>query len=69
MTPFDHCPACGGQIISTPVEKRLRSGAHTGSLAATADVCLACGERFYSIADAARFEKARRRIARGETAE
>jgi DNA-directed RNA polymerase subunit RPC12/RpoP len=69
MKPFDHCPICGGQIVVTEVEKRLRGGAHSGSLPANAEVCLGCGEKFYSIADAERFEKARRRLARGETAE
>ena len=69
MNPFDRCPICGGQIATTAVEKRLRGGANSGSLSANAELCLACGERFYSITDAARFEKARRRLARGETAE
>jgi hypothetical protein len=47
----DHCILCF-------------AAAHSGSLSAHADLCLGCGERFYSIADAARFEKARRRLAR-----
>jgi hypothetical protein len=69
MKPFDHCPACGGKVMATEVEKRLRGGVRTGSLPANADLCTACGERFYSFADAVRFEKARRRLARGESAE
>jgi len=69
MNPFDHCPICRGRIVMTTVEKRLRAGTHSGSLSANAEVCLGCGEQFYSVADAARFEKARRRLARGETVE
>jgi hypothetical protein len=69
MKPFDHCPICGGQIVTTEVEKLLRGGANSGSLPANAEVCLGCGEQFYSLEDATRFEKARRRLARGEAAE
>jgi rRNA maturation protein Nop10 len=69
MKSFDHCPICGGQIVVTEVERRLRGGANSGSLPANADVCLGGGEQFYSLEDATRFEKARRRLARGEPAE
>jgi len=59
----------GGQLVATEVQKRLRGGANSGSLAAAAEICLACGEQFYSFEEVSRFEKARRRIARGEPAE
>jgi hypothetical protein len=53
----------------TEVENRLRGGANSGGVPATAEVCLGCGEQFYSFADATRFEKARRCLARSEALE
>jgi YgiT-type zinc finger domain-containing protein len=69
MTPFDKCPICGGEIVERQVQKLLRGGRHTASIAVTAEVCLHCGERLYSSEVVKRFEEIRAKLERQETAE
>ncbi|MEK6623039.1 MAG: YgiT-type zinc finger protein [Planctomycetota bacterium] len=48
MMPFEKCPVCGSGLIGKKVEKLLRGGSNTAVLKVHAEVCLHCGERFYS---------------------
>ena len=62
MTPLDKCPLCGGEIVEKEVEKILRGGNLTEIVKAQAEVCLRCGERFYTPDVVKRFEKIRSRL-------
>lgn len=44
----EKCAVCGGQLIEKEVEKLLRGGGNMASLKVHAEVCLHCGERFYT---------------------
>ena len=57
MMPFEHCPVCGGELVSKEVEKLLRGGVNTASMRVQADVCLRCGERYYALETVKRFEQ------------
>ena len=57
MMPFEHCPVCGGELVSKEVEKLLRGGVNTASIRVLADVCLRCGERYYPFETVRRFEQ------------
>jgi YgiT-type zinc finger domain-containing protein len=48
MLPFDKCPVCGGDVVEKEVEKLLKGGTNTATLTVKAEICLRCGERFYS---------------------
>ena len=67
MTPFENCPVCGGEVIERQVQKLLRGGRHTASITVPAEVCLHCGERFYSPLVAKKFEEIRTKLERQET--
>lgn len=62
MTPLDKCPLCGGEIVKKEVEKILRGGNLTEIVKAQAEVCLRCGESFYTPDVVKRFEKIRSRL-------
>ena len=66
MMPFEKCPICGGELIEKEVEKLLRGGVHTAVLNVRAEVCLRCGERFYSTETVKRFEQIREKLAKQE---
>ncbi len=68
--PFAKCPVCGGELEEKEVEKLLRGGVHTAVTRVWADVCLRCGERFYSQETVKRFEeiRLRRKLEREEVA-
>jgi len=66
--PFEKCPVCGGELEEKEVEKLLRGGVHTAVTRVWADVCLRCGERFYSQETVKRFEEIRRKLEREEVA-
>ncbi|MBI3957223.1 MAG: YgiT-type zinc finger protein [Chloroflexi bacterium] len=68
MTPFLHCPICGGEIIEKEVEKLLHGGSHTAILIVQAEVCLRCGERMYSQESVRRFERIRNQLLREDVA-
>lgn len=55
--PFDRCPRCGGELATKQVEKLLRGGNNTAVVRAEAEVCLQCGERFYTDEVIGRFER------------
>jgi len=48
MKPFAQCPVCGGELENKEVEKLLRGGGNTVAMRITAEVCLHCGERYYT---------------------
>jgi YgiT-type zinc finger domain-containing protein len=62
MKPFAKCPVCGGELVEKEVEKLLRGGANTAVMRVKADVCLRCGERFYSEETVRHFEEIRRKL-------
>lgn len=64
----EKCPLCGGQLEPRQVEKVLRGGEHSTRLLVNAEVCLWCGERVYTTESVARFERVRRKLARGDLA-
>ena len=69
MVPFEKCPVCGGEVVEKEVEKVLRGGVHTAVIKVRAEVCLRCGERFYSPETVKRFEQIRLKLERGEVDE
>lgn len=66
MMPFNQCPVCGGELVEKQVEKLLRGGDHTAVISVPAEVCLHCGERFYSQDVIRHFEKIRIKLQRQE---
>jgi YgiT-type zinc finger domain-containing protein len=69
MKPFEKCPVCSGDIVDKEVEKLLRGGKHTAVLKVQAEVCLHCGERFYSQETVSKFEQIRAKLLRQETSD
>ena len=69
MPAFDKCPNCGGDVVEKEVEKLLKGGTNTATVTVQAEVCLRCGERFYSAETVQRFEEIRRKLERQETRE
>ena len=69
MKTFDKCPICGGELVEKGVEKLLRGGVNTAVLKVNAEVCLQCGERFYSEETVRRFEQIREKLANEDVAE
>lgn len=69
MKPFEKCPVCGGELIEKEVEKLLKGGKNTAVLKVTAEVCLRCGERFYTQETVQNFEKIRNLLAREKTSD
>ncbi len=67
MTPFEKCPVCGGEVIEKQVQKLLRGGQHTASITVSAEVCLHCGERLYSLDVVKKFEEIRTKLELQET--
>jgi len=66
MKLFDKCPVCGGEIVEKEVEKLLRGGTNTAVLRVMAEVCLKCGERFYTPDTVRKFDEIRRKLEREE---
>ncbi|MBI5888074.1 MAG: YgiT-type zinc finger protein [Deltaproteobacteria bacterium] len=64
-TLFPKCPVCGGDIVKKKVEKLLRGGKNTASVAVSAEVCLHCGERLYSTGTIKKFEEIRKKLKKG----
>jgi len=69
MQPFNKCPLCGGELVEKEVEKLLRGDNHSAVISVTAEVCLHCGERFYSKETIQRFEQIRAKLIEQDTAE
>lgn len=69
MQLFDQCPVCGGELVEKEVDKLLRGGNHSAVISVTADVCLHCGEQFYSKATIQRFEQIRAKLAQQDMTE
>ena len=65
--PFTKCPVCGGEMVEKEVEKLLRGGVNTAVMKIRAEVCLRCGERFYSEEVVRCFERIRAKLKRNET--
>ncbi|MDA3916475.1 MAG: YgiT-type zinc finger protein [Deltaproteobacteria bacterium] len=53
----EKCAICGGELVEKKVEKLLRGGKNMASLMVNAEVCLHCGERFYTPQVIEQFEK------------
>ena len=53
----EKCAVCGGELAEKKVEKLLRGGRNMASLKVSAEVCLHCGERFYTPQVVEQFEK------------
>lgn len=66
MKLFDKCPVCGGEIVEKEVEKLLRGGTNAAVLSVMAEVCLKCGERFYTPDTVRKFDEIRRKLEREE---
>lgn len=66
---FPKCPVCSGEIVKKRVEKLLRGGKNTASIAISADVCLHCGERLYSTGTIKKFEEIREKLKKGTVKE
>ncbi len=69
MQPFRKCPICGGELVEKEVEKLLRGGKHTAIFRVQAEVCLHCGERFYSQDTIRKFEQIRYKLKKEEFSE
>lgn len=66
---LDQCPVCGGEVIQKEVTKVLRGGGNTATLKVEAEVCLLCGERFYTMDTVKRFDEIRAKLRRQDTAD
>jgi YgiT-type zinc finger domain-containing protein len=66
MIPFDKCPICKGEMVEKEVEKLLRGGNNTAVIKVKAEVCLHCGERFYSKNTISKFEEIRMKLEKNE---
>ena len=66
MTPFAKCPVCAGEMVEKEVEKLLRGGSNTAAIRVPAEVCLHCGERFYSQDTVRCFERIREKLKRDD---
>ncbi len=62
----EKCAVCGGELVEKEVEKLLRGGNHMASLKVSAEVCLHCGERFYSPLTVEKFEKIENELESGD---
>jgi YgiT-type zinc finger domain-containing protein len=69
MILFSKCPVCRGETVEKQVEKLLRGGVNTAVLEVWAEVCLRCGERFYSQEAVRQFEQIRAKLERGQVEE
>jgi YgiT-type zinc finger domain-containing protein len=69
MIPFKKCPVCNGEVVEKEVEKLLRGGNNTAFVKVKAEVCLHCGERFYSKATINEFQEIRLKLERQEISE
>ena len=69
MKPFEKCPICGGDLMEKEVDKLLRGGINTAVVHVSAEVCLRCGERYYSQETVRYFEQIRTKLKRQETAD
>ncbi len=67
MKAFERCPVCGGELIEKEVEKLLKGGMDTAVVRAFADVCLHCGERYYSESTIRKFEVVRNKLSTKDT--
>ncbi len=63
----EKCAVCGGKLIEKKVEKLLRGGRNMASVTVMAEVCLHCGERFYSPEIIERFEEIELELERERT--
>lgn len=59
---INKCPVCGGQLIEKIVEKLLRGGNNIASIKTVAQVCLGCGEQYYTAELVKEFEKIRKKL-------
>ena len=53
----EKCAVCGGELVEKKVEKLLRGGTNMASVEVDAELCLRCGERFYTPQVVELFEK------------
>ncbi len=63
------CAICGGRQIEKNVEKLLRGGMNFAAVTVPAEVCLHCGERFYSAEVIMLFEKIESNLEKNETSD
>lgn len=63
----EKCAICGGQMVQKEVEKLLRGGNNFASMSVEAEVCLHCGERFYTPEVIEQFEKIESMLEKGKT--
>ncbi|CAN2045351.1 Zinc finger domain-containing protein, MqsA-type [Candidatus Magnetomoraceae bacterium gMMP-1] len=63
----EKCAICGGQLIEKKVEKLLRGGKNMASVNVKAELCLHCGERFYTPETIEQFEKIELELEREKT--
>ena len=69
MIPFKKCPVCNGEVVEKEVEKLLRGGNNTAVVKVKAEVCLHCGERFYSKSTINEFQEIRSKLEHEEISE
>ncbi len=69
MKPFEKCPICGDDLVEKEVDKLLRGGINTAVVHVSAEVCLRCGERYYSQETVRSFEQIRTKLKRQEAAD
>ena len=63
----EQCAVCGGQLVEKEVEKLLRGGRNMGVIKVYAEVCLHCGERFYSTETIRKFETIEHHLEHNDT--
>jgi len=67
MKLFEKCPVCNGELTEKKVEKLLKGNGNTATIKVHAEVCLHCGERFYSPEVIAQFEDIRKKLKEGKS--
>jgi YgiT-type zinc finger domain-containing protein len=67
MIPFNKGPICGGDVVDKMVDKVLMGGKNTAVINVSAEVCIKCGERIYSLETIKKFELIRNKLENRET--
>lgn len=62
----EQCAICRGELVEKKVEKLLRGGTNMASVEVDAEVCLHCGERFYTPQVVELFEKIETELERND---
>lgn len=67
--PFINCPVCDGVITEKNVEEMIKGGNNIAILYVKTEICMHCGERFYSSDTIHKFESVREKLENDQTSD